>query len=117
MKKRFTSMLLSVAIILGLTVGFGMPGAQAATEQQIETNTISASQGVSLFIDADGVLWRYGYRPRRDLDPSGSRNTVTRIAEDVVSVSAGNAFFLFIKNDESLWAWVIHSPPLDSRER
>ena len=72
-----------------------------------EYKTISAGDGHTMAIKADGSLWAWGWNVYGQL---GDGTTIDRYApikimDSVVSVSAGTIHNMAIKTDGSLWAW------------
>ena len=124
MKRNVLSLVLVLAVCLGLAVPAGAVGdigtAGAGT-------TISAGDGFQGVIDEKGTLWMWGYNCFGQLGNGGGGDTTyystahyfsreedrtrpcqttpVQVLEDVVSVSCGRYHAAAVKADGSLWTW------------
>lgn len=100
MRKRILTLLLTLAVCLGLCV---TAGALEADSYQ----SLSSGDNAAFFIKEDGTLWGWGKNESGAVGNGTTEPcpTPVKILDDVVSVETHWACSIAIKRDGSLWAW------------
>lgn len=116
MKKRLFSLVLALALCMGLTV----PAmAYGDTGKAGNTNPVSSGFGHAGIIDTNGSLWMWGYNNDGQVGNGRKgdstyqtqgytypcQTTPVKVLDDVASFSCGANFTAAVKTDGSLWVW------------